>query len=119
MASKTMSLDPQEWRALVISNIVLLHHFVTTGTAAPNDKEGEWLMSQFDRLKFQVGAWQASSRPVEPILTHTIPMTTAIPSMPKPDVQTTNGSHAPKKRGRPKGSVNKDKKRRQPLTATQ
>lgn len=112
MASKTMSLDPQEWRALVISNLVNLHQFITVGNAPINDAEGVWFQSQLDRLKYQVSAWQASARPVDPLTM------TDIRDELNPKPLKANGAEPQvrpisKKRGRPKGSRNT------PITATQ
>lgn len=119
---KTMSLDPNEWRALVINNLVVLHQFITgsAGKEFPNaplnDAEGIWFQNQLDRLKYQVSAWQASARPVEP---QTIFKNTGAVTPSDPVTINGNGLIEPKKRGRPKGSGNKPKKRQVHITAQQ
>ncbi len=67
---KTMTLSPNEWRALVATGANNIYSALgqMAATEPPKKDEVAWLHETLDRLKMQVSAWAASGQPPTPMI---------------------------------------------------
>ncbi len=67
--TRTMTLQPHEWRSLVATGANNIYSFI--GNIRPETPPGSvdlaWLHDALDRMKMQVSAWSASGQPAAPV----------------------------------------------------
>lgn len=64
--SKTVQLDPAEWKALALANVGQMHAFYS-GIEAPTMQDLQTISAHLDRMKAFAQAWHLSQRPQQPV----------------------------------------------------
>lgn len=109
--SKTVSLDPAEWKTLALTGVSQMHAFYSS-INAPTAQDLQTISAQLDRMRAFALAWHLSQHPAP--TPSASPAQTVLDAVVTAVTRPTMPSNIPAERnkgGRPKGSKNKPKVR--------